>query len=189
MTIIQGNQSKQLIAQILLNSCLLTQIRYLYGLLVSPRELDPIIFCRTEICCSLIVHCLFLEIFCLLLMRKRLKRRDKFPIGFNVVQFYFFNLHLTEIFPAEEMGTLDICWISEHSFFAPTVLTGDIYLMVRITTSQGKIHASLLCHFAGTSVLERSPCAFPKVQSGLTAHRWPSQGKFHMVLSTGTLSS
>lgn len=63
MTIIQGNQGKQQIAQIVLNRRLLTQIQYLYGLLLSQTELVPIISYGTEICYSLIIHCLFLEVF------------------------------------------------------------------------------------------------------------------------------
>lgn len=63
MTIIQDNQDKQQIAQIFLNKRLLTQIQYLYDLLVSQTELVPIIPCRTEIFYSLIIHCLFLETF------------------------------------------------------------------------------------------------------------------------------
>lgn len=63
VTIIQDNQGKQQIAQIFLNKHLLTQIQYLYDLLVFQTELVPIVPCRTEICYSLIIHCLFLEIF------------------------------------------------------------------------------------------------------------------------------
>ena len=63
VTILQDDQGKWQIAQIFLNKHLLTQIQDLYDLLVSQTELVPIISCRTEICYSLIICCLSLEVF------------------------------------------------------------------------------------------------------------------------------
>lgn len=134
VTIIQDYQGKRQIAQIFLNKRLLTQIQYLYDLLVSQTELVPIISCRTEICYSLIIHCLSLEIF---LMKKPLKRsNNKFPRGsWNVPHALFSNSHLMNIFAAKEfVNALDFI----TSFLSSGMFTCDIYSMVRSIASQGK---------------------------------------------------